>query len=225
MELSWRIVQRYIHSDQLPDWQPVRERPSQMTNYRERIEAWLADGNDNAAALHRRLLCEGVRLSYTTVRTYVSRLMATRGLFRQRINAAKPPRSRAPSTKALSFAVMTDPTRRTPTQQSQVNCLHKLSPGITEAVDLVETFAALIRKSSCLTWREWQAKAWDSPCSELRGFAEGLERDRNAVQAAFDEPWSSGPVEGHINRLKTIKRQMSGRAGLALLRARMIRAG
>uniref|UniRef100_UPI0036F3C19F transposase n=1 Tax=Thalassoroseus pseudoceratinae TaxID=2713176 RepID=UPI0036F3C19F len=75
-----------------------------------------------------------------------------------------------------------------------------------------------------MTWREWQAKAWDSPCSELRRFAEGLERDRKAVQAAFDEPWSSGPVEGHINRLKTIKRQMYGRAGLALLRARMIRA-
>ncbi len=130
MQLSWRIVQRYLQSDQLPNWRPGRVGPSQMTNYRERIEAWLADGNDNAAALHRPLLCEDIRLSYTTVRAYVSRQLAKRGLTRQRINAARPPRSRAPSTKALSFAVITDPPRRTPTQQSQVNCLHKLSPKI-----------------------------------------------------------------------------------------------
>jgi hypothetical protein len=36
------------------------------------------------------------------------------------------------------------------------------------------------------------------------------------------ERWSNGPVEGQVNRLKTIKRQMYGRAGVELLRARLM---
>jgi transposase len=43
------------------------------------------------------------------------------------------------------------------------------------------------------------------------------------VQAAVNGRWSNGPVEGHVNRLKTIKRQMYGRAGFVLLRARVVR--
>ena len=42
------------------------------------------------------------------------------------------------------------------------------------------------------------------------------------MEAAVTEPWSSGPVEKQVNRLKTIKRQMYGRAGVELLRARLI---
>jgi transposase len=43
-----------------------------------------------------------------------------------------------------------------------------------------------------------------------------------AVEGAVTEPWSNGPVEGHINRLKTLRRQMYGRAGVDLLRARLL---
>jgi transposase len=48
------------------------------------------------------------------------------------------------------------------------------------------------------------------------------EYDLEAVEGAVTEPWSNGPVEGHINRLKTLRRQMYGRAGVALLRARLL---
>jgi transposase len=44
------------------------------------------------------------------------------------------------------------------------------------------------------------------------------------VAGALTEKWSNGPVEGQVNRLKMIKRQMYGRAGLELLRARVRRA-
>ncbi len=55
-------------------------------------------------------------------------------------------------------------------------------------------------------------------------FVRGIDRDRDAVLAALVEPWSTGPVEGQINRLKTIKRQMYGRAGYDLLRKRVLAA-
>jgi hypothetical protein len=56
----------------------------------------------------------------------------------------------------------------------------------------------------------------DTP--DCAGFAAGLSSDRDDVVAGLTQPWSSGPVEGHVNRIKTIKRQMYGRANLDLLR-------
>jgi transposase len=58
--------------------------------------------------------------------------------------------------------------------------------------------------------------------SELATFARGLRRDGDAVRAAFTEPWGTSPVEGRINRLKTKKRQMYGRANYPLLRSRVL---
>jgi len=60
--------------------------------------------------------------------------------------------------------------------------------------------------------------------SALAGLAGGLTRDLAAVRAALSLPWSTGPVEGQISRLKMIKRTMYGRAGFELLRQRILQA-
>jgi transposase len=56
----------------------------------------------------------------------------------------------------------------------------------------------------------------------LRNFARGLRRDYGAVLGALQEPWSNGPVEAHVHRLKLIKRGMYGRANFDLLRQRVL---
>ena len=58
--------------------------------------------------------------------------------------------------------------------------------------------------------------------SGLRTFANGLLRDIEAVNNAIHMPWSNGAVEGHVNRIKNIKRQMYGRASFDLLRKKVI---
>jgi len=63
-----------------------------------------------------------------------------------------------------------------------------------------------------------------SPLEALRHFAQGLYEDYDAVKAGVTGPWSNGPVEGHINRLKMLKRQMFGRAHLDLLNRRFLLA-
>jgi transposase len=68
----------------------------------------------------------------------------------------------------------------------------------------------------------WINDAAGSSFSELRGFATGLRADFDAVRAGLTQQWSSGAVEGNINRVKTIKRQMYGRAKLDLLRKRIL---
>jgi transposase len=70
--------------------------------------------------------------------------------------------------------------------------------------------------------RDWIHTAIQSGIGPLIRFGYGLRKDLRAVNAAIETRWSSGQVEGHINRLKTIKRQMYGRAGFNLLRSRVL---
>ena len=58
--------------------------------------------------------------------------------------------------------------------------------------------------------------------SEIRHFASGLQQDEMAVKEALNCEWSNGQVEGQVNRLKTIKRQMYGRGSFELLRRRVL---
>ncbi len=68
----------------------------------------------------------------------------------------------------------------------------------------------------------WMQRALAGSLTPFRSFAAGLHRDLDAVKAAFELPWSNGQVEGHVNRLKLIKRQMYGRASFDLLNTRVI---
>ena len=70
----------------------------------------------------------------------------------------------------------------------------------------------------------WLARAVASGVAPLRRFATGLRADYEAVKAGLRLPWSNGPVEGHINRLKMLKRSMFGRAKLDLLSRRFLLA-
>ena len=68
----------------------------------------------------------------------------------------------------------------------------------------------------------WIDDAINSELVPIMRFARVLRRDIDAVYNAIELPWSNGQAEGQINRLKTIKRAMYGRAGPELLRARML---
>jgi transposase len=65
-------------------------------------------------------------------------------------------------------------------------------------------------------------EATASGIEALARFAQGLQEDLTAITARLTLPWSNGPVEGHINRLKLLKRQGYGRAGVGLLRQRVM---
>ena len=95
---------------------------------------------------------------------------------------------------------------------------------LAEAVGLAEEFAGLLRAREPGRLDPWLARARDGPLPAFRGFAESLTTDEAAVRAAATLPWSTGPVEGQINRLKTLKRQMYGRAKLDLLGRRFLLA-
>ena len=100
-----------------------------------------------------------------------------------------------------------------------VAALLERSPAIATAVDLVSRFVTMVKDQVADAFDGWLREA---EVSALAPFAAGLRRDEDAVRAALTEPWSNGQVEGQVNRLKVIKREMYGRAEFDLLRCRVL---
>jgi transposase len=222
--LSRRSVFRYLRSETCPAWHLRGSRRSRLDGYREWIDARIAEGFINVADLHRRLTERGFEGSYGSVYAFVTKRLGAAGMRRDRLNAANPPAPRPPSARQLSFEWTRRPEKRKPPEQARLEAIRACSDELTAALDLAGGFADLIRKRSSSTLAEWLARGEASSDPDLRRFAEGIRRDEACVHAAVTERWSNGPVEGHVNRLKTIKRQMYGRAGFVLLRARVLNA-
>lgn len=87
---------------------------------------------------------------------------------------------------------------------------------------LAMRFRGIFRSRDTGKLDSWIGDAVNSGLVAIARFARVLRRDLDAVYNAIELPWSNGQAEGQINRLKTIKRTMYGRAGPELLRARML---
>jgi predicted transcriptional regulator len=82
--LSRKAVRRYLRRASCPDWRPGRATRSGMDRYREEVDRRIAEGCTNAAELHRDLAARGCRLSYGSVRRYVTKRLAAAGKSRSR---------------------------------------------------------------------------------------------------------------------------------------------
>lgn len=89
---------------------------------------------------------------------------------------------------------------------------------------LVQSFGQLVRKREGHRLEDWKQQVAQSGFTEVQRFAKGLERDQEAVLAGLTLVYSNGQVEGHVNKLKLLKRTMYGRAGFALLRQKVLQA-
>jgi transposase len=222
--MSRNAVRHYLRCDEPPDWKPGRAWRSRWDEHREWIDARFAEGDTNASFLYRQLTARGFHGSYSSVQRYVRRRLGAAGKKRERVNATRPSAPPAPSPRQLSFEWVRRPEDRKPNEQRRIDAIRTGSDELATAFGLADEFADLLRKRSSGTLSDWLVKGEASSCPELRRFAEGIRRDEAAVLAAMTERWSNGPVEGHVNRLKMIKRQMYGRAGFRLLMARVVNA-
>lgn len=225
MGLSRGAVRRYLGQDHCPDWRPGQARPNRLDRYRTWIDEQIQNGRRNAVELHQELEQRGYDGGYDTVRRYLTRRLAALGKARKRANAAKCRQVPAPSARSLSYDLIHSPDKRSAEQQGRVNILTGIDESFREVLTRAEELAAMLRKQSSLSLKEWLEKAEGSTIPEVTNFARGIRQDEAAVAAAITLEWSNGPVEGAVNRLKAIKRSMYGRAGFTLLRARVLYAG
>jgi transposase len=126
------------------------------------------------------------------------------------------------STHKTRWLLLKAPENLSEREAAYVTALTHLCPPIAEAQRLLTTFRQLLTTRCEEGLDPWLEQCEQSGISELVGFARGLRRDYAAVAAAVHYAWSQGPIEGHINRVKMLKRQMYGRASFPLLRRRVL---
>jgi transposase len=107
-------------------------------------------------------------------------------------------------------------------QARKVDALKQGSAAFATMRSLAMRFNGILRSKKPDALDEWIDGAIDTELTAIMRFASVLRRDIDAVKNAIELPWSNGQAEGQINRLKTLKRAMYGRAGPELMRARML---
>lgn len=117
-----------------------------------------------------------------------------------------------------------DPKKLEEIEREDVAAFCLASAPLKKAYDLLQDFLSMVRKREGHRLDAWLARVAESGLPELQSFAAGIEKDKYAVKAGFTWPINNGMVEGHVTKLKLIKRQMYGKAGFALLRQRVLHA-
>lgn len=107
-------------------------------------------------------------------------------------------------------------------ERKLVTNLCRKCPQIKTAYRLATQFKQMMENKQSCHLQNWIKQAVGSGIAEVSSFAKGLLSDLDAVKNAFTLPWSNGQAEGQINKLKTIKRQMYGRASFDFLRKRLL---
>jgi transposase len=174
------------------------------------------EGIRSTGRLHAELRERGYRGSLRTLRRLTAQL-------RQATAVPAPPPA-PPARKAASW-ILTPPGNLTDADRAALAQITARCEELSVTRCLVREFADMLCHRHGEHLEAWAAKAETSPVSELRGFSKGLRKDWAAVTAGLTVPYSSGPVEGHVNRIKMLKRQMYGRASADLLRKRVLLAG
>lgn len=174
-------------------------------------DAWTA-GTRNGAELWRRLRDAGFGGGLRVVTEWATR--------RRRAEAAPESGPRkCPSARKIAVLLTERRDRLSRQDAITVAIIERAAPSIAIARRLLDRFHAMIRRRAPTELACWLDEA---ACGPLAAFARGLRKDQPAVAAALSLPWSNGQTEGHITRLKLLKRQMFGRAKLDLLRARLL---
>jgi len=117
-----------------------------------------------------------------------------------------------------------EPEQLRPEEQQRLARLQAACPDAAIAYPLIQQFIRMLRQPNAEPLDAWLTTAAASGVPDLQTFAKGLREEFAALEAALRLPWSTGPVEGQITRLKLIKRQAYGRAGIDTLRRRVLRA-
>ena len=224
--LSRPTVRKYLRAGACP----VRTRHSRLLGPGSPHVAYLrerwAAGCDNAALLWQELRARGFTGSAGSVRRFLGTWRTTpRRPGRQPRPAGghtPPPPSPSPSPRQVRWWLLQEPEQRPADRQAYLARLLQDCPTLQAASALAREFGRLLRQRDAAAFDPWLAQAAGGDIAEFRSCAKSMRQDYAAVAAALREPYSNGPTEGNVTRLKLVKRQMYGRAKPDLLRQRVL---
>jgi transposase len=202
----------------------VRKKPARGSlpaPYRDFLDRRWAEGCRNAAQLWRELVGLGFAGRPGVVRVWARHRRQQEPATEMRRTGPVTPLWQPPSSRRIAFLLTAEIETLSERERAFTTLLRSEAPRLAEAAGIARRLAQVLRRDGTETLQDVLAAAEPTL---LANFAVGLRRDLEAVQAAADLPWTTSPAEGQINRIKTIKRSMYGRAGFTLLRARVLHA-
>ena len=189
-------------------------RPSILDDFKPCLHQRWNEGCTNVWQLFSEIRGQGYRGGYGTVRDYLQPF---------RVLAAAPPAAPAPpKVRDVTSWLLRDPDSLDDDENLKLKQARERCPHLDALAGHVTDFAKILTGRHGEQLDAWITAAEASDLPDLHSFTRGLKRDHDAVLNGLTLPWSSGAVEGNVNRLKMIKRQMYGRAGFALLRKRVL---
>ena len=218
LSVNRKTVRAWVRAGELPVWSQ-RDRGSAVDRHAVYLRQRWGEGCHNAVRLWKEIQERGFRGQLRTVQRWVRHLRDASPTSVGAVGLMGP--WKMPSKRRAAWLVVADPETIDATEQRFVDALLASSEGLTTVIELARAFSTMVRRQQADRLDGWLAAARETA---LARFADGLVRDLAAIRTALSLPWSTGPVEGQISRLKTIKRTMCGRAKFDLLRHRVLEA-
>ncbi|MEU5431690.1 ISL3 family transposase [Streptomyces olivoreticuli] len=190
-------------------WQ---NRPTVLDEYKPYLDDRWNQGCTNAWKLWEEIVPFGYKGSYQRVRAYL----------REKRFSPGPISARPPTPRTVAGWILRHPESLTESEQMRLKAVLTQCPELDALAGHVRSFAQMLTELKGERLPQWLDAIRQDDLPTLHTLAAGINRDRDAVIAGLTLPWNSGVVEGHVNRIKMLKRQMFGRAGFQLLRKRVL---
>jgi transposase len=205
MGMHRETVRQFIRADEYPEARPPIK-PSKISPFTEYLKKRWLEGCYNARQLYREIKLLGYRGHLKVLQAY---LEPWRKLLPEEIRRMQAiPEVSPPAPRTVVWWLLRDQDQLRENERAFVGKLLESNASIKAACRLVREFQQMIKARQPERLSDWLREAAQSEITELVGFVKGLREDEAAIEAAMKYEWSNGQVEGQINRLKMIKRQM-----------------
>jgi transposase len=219
MDLNRRTVTVLLNADAFPGI-PTRGRTTRaVADFESYLRKRWDEGEHHVTTLLAEIRTQGYHGAYSSLWHFARTLMI--GDAKELISPAAIS-STTPSPRATTWWLFGKCARLTPEQKRWLELWLAECPQVEITRRLALQFVETLHGRQVALLQQWLSNAENSHVVELERFASGLRRDYAAVEAGITTNWSNGTTEGHVNRLKLLKRQMYGRAKFDLLRVRVL---
>ncbi|WP_395758250.1 transposase [Streptomyces althioticus] len=191
-------------------WQ--HNRTSVLDEYKPYLDQRWDEGCINAWKLWEQSVPLGYRGSYGRVSAYL----------REKHTSPRPVTAQPLAPRVVTRWILSRPETLTEIEQLRLKAVLANCPGLDGLTGHVWSFARMLTERQGERLPQWLDAVRQDDLPGLHTLAVDIDRERDAVIASLTLPWNSGAAEGHVNRIKMLKRQMFGRAGFGLLRKRVL---
>ena len=247
LRMSRSTVRNFVYAGAFPERANVLRTKSLLHPYLPYLEKRLAQGCRNANQLWKELVAQGFTGGYKLVNRWVAprrekpgrkHCLSEKELLgltqEEETGTYSQQPERVSTHEALQPVALEAPRHlvwlllRNPSslksQEQRTLCLIREHPLVETLYDLARSFMKLMKERDFEAFDLWLQRGERCGIPDLESFTQGLQKDYEAVKTSLLLPYSNGPVEGQVNRLKFVKRSMFGRGSFELLRSRFLEA-